>query len=315
MSVSLLCMSHSPLMGFNDPGAEARAAVDAVIERGRAFVAEVDPTLVISFGPDHYNGFFYDLMPPFAICYAGEGVGDYDTAEGPFGVPADIADGMARAALADGVDVAISRGALLDHGAVQIPELMLGGIDRYPTVPVFVNGVAEPFGPLRRVREFGASLGRHLAGLDERVLLIGSGGLSHDPPVPQWATASEPVRAFLLNGRHPAPEARRARQERVINAGLDFAAGRSSMQGLAPAWDERFMEVCATGQLEEWDAWTPEQMTAEAGHSSHEVRCWMAAFAALREAGPYAIVDRFYRPIPEWIAGFGFLTARTTSAN
>lgn len=311
MSVSLLCMSHSPLMGFNDPGAEARAEVDAVIARARAFVAEVDPTLAISFGPDHYNGFFYDLMPPFAICYAGSGVGDYDTAEGPFDVPEAIADGMTRHALTAGLDVTISRGALLDHGAVQLPELLFGRIDAVPTVPVFVNGVAEPFGPVRRVREFGAALGEYLATLDERVLVIGSGGLSHDPPVPRWATAPEPVRQFLLSGRHPTPEARAARQQRVIDAGLAFAAGTSTIAPLNNSWDEAFLDICASGDLAVWDTWTPEQMTAEAGHSAHEVRCWMAAFAALAASGPYSVTDRYYRPIPEWIAGFGFLTATT----
>ena len=67
MSVSLLCMSHTPLMGFNEPGPGVREEVDALFDRARAFVAEVDPTLDVTFGPDHYNGFFYDLMPPFVI--------------------------------------------------------------------------------------------------------------------------------------------------------------------------------------------------------------------------------------------------------
>jgi 2,3-dihydroxyphenylpropionate 1,2-dioxygenase len=311
MSVSLLCMSHTPLMAFNDPGAEARAAVDGVLERARAFVAEVDPTLVVSFGPDHYNGFFYDLMPPFAVCYAGEGVGDFDTQAGPFNVPVEIADGLARHALAAGIDMAISRGAQLDHGAVQLPELVFGSIDRYPTVPVFVNGVSEPFGPVRRVREMGAALGDYLRTLDERVLVIGSGGLSHDPPVPRWAEATQAQRSFLLAGRNPTAEARAARQARTLQAGLDFAAGLAPLAPLNPDWDEQFLDICASGDLTRFDAWTPEEMTAAAGHSAHEVRCWIAAFAALAAAGPYAVTDRFYRQIPEWIAGFGFLTART----
>lgn len=311
MSVSLLCMSHSPLMGFNDPGPEARAAVDAAFDQARAFVAEVDPTLVVVFGPDHYNGFFYDLMPPFAICYAGIAVGDYDTATGPFVVPEPIAAGMTNAAMAAGIDMTISRAAQLDHGAVQIPELILGGIDRYPTVPVFVNGVAEPFTPVRRIRLMGEALGGYLAGLDERVLLIGSGGLSHDPPVPRWVEADAEVREFLLAGRNPTPEFRAARQQRVIDGGMAYAAGTASIQPLNPAWDRQFMDVCASGQLTDFDAWTPEQMTVDGGHSSHEVRCWVAAFAALSASGPYAVEHRFYREVPEWICGFGMLAARS----
>ncbi len=311
MSLSLLCMSHTPLMAFNDPGAEVRADVDALFDRARAFVREVDPTLVVSFGPDHYNGFFYDLMPPFAICYAGTGVGDFDTAEGGFRVPEQIAAGMARYAADAGIDMTISRGAELDHGAVQIPELVLDGIDRYPTVPVFVNGVADPFVPMSRIRLMGEALGRYLSGLDERVLLIGSGGLSHDPPVPRWAEATDDQRSFLLNGRHPTPEARSARQARTISTGMAFAAGRATIQDLNPAWDNAFLDVAASGRVEDFDAYTAARMTVDAGHSSHEVRCWVAACAAMRTAGPYAVRERYYRAIPEWIAGFGAIFATT----
>lgn len=35
----------------------------------------------------------------------------------------------------------------------------------------------------------------------------------------------------------------------------------------------------------------------------------MAAYAALSSAGRYEITYRYYRPIPEFIAGFGITTA------
>lgn len=55
---------------------------------------------------------------------------------------------------------------------------------------------------------------------------------------------------------------------------------------------------------------TPKQMGLDGGNSSHEVRTWVAAFGALRALGPYQVTSRFYRPIPELIAGFGVMTAR-----
>ncbi|SDC01303.1 2,3-dihydroxyphenylpropionate 1,2-dioxygenase [Raineyella antarctica] len=311
MSLSLMCISHSPLMGFNEPAEGVREEVDALFDRARAFVSEVDPTLVVTFGPDHYNGFFYDLMPPFAICYAAHGAGDYDTSADEFVVPEHIAAGLAQYAVDHGIDMTISRGAELDHGAVQIPETVLGGITKYPTVPVFVNGVAEPFVPISRIRLMGQVLGDYLATLDERVLLIGSGGLSHDPPVPRWAEATEAQRAFLLEGRHPTPEARAARQAKTINTGLKFAAGEADIQELNPEWDNAFLDVCESGDVTAFDAYTATQMTLDAGHSSHEVRCWVAACAAMRSAGPYVTRERYYRAIPEWIAGFGAFFATT----
>ena len=51
-----------------------------------------------------------------------------------------------------------------------------------------------------------------------------------------------------------------------------------------------------------------------AGKSTHEVKTWVAAFAALSAFGPYEARERYYRPIPEWIAGFGALAARPTTS-
>ena len=92
MPQALLCMSHSPLLEHTDPPSEVKAAVETASEKARAFVKDFDPDLIINFGPDHYNGFFYDLMPPFCIGYEALGTGDYDPWEGPINVPTSIAE-------------------------------------------------------------------------------------------------------------------------------------------------------------------------------------------------------------------------------
>ncbi|HEX5595213.1 MAG TPA: 3-carboxyethylcatechol 2,3-dioxygenase [Micromonosporaceae bacterium] len=310
MPVALVCMSHSPLLEFVEPAADVRAAVDAAFQQARAFAADFDPTLIVSFAPDHYNGFFYELMPPFCIGYEATAVGDYGSQAGPLRVPGDLAESLAQHVLNQDIDIAISRRMEVDHGAVQPLEILFGDITARPVVPVFVNGVARPFTPMRRVRRMGAVIGEYLAKLDERVLVIGSGGLSHDPPVPQWATANDAQRAMLLNGRHPTNEARAARQQRVIDTAREFTAGTATIRDLNPDWDQRFMDLCASGNLASADALTPETMAEEAGNSAHEVRTWLAAFSALRAVGSYTVDYRFYRPIPEFIAGFGVMTAR-----
>jgi len=313
MTLALVTMSHSPLLEFNDPPAEVKAEVDEAFAAARAFVRDYDPTLVVSFAPDHYNGFFYDLMPPFCIGYAAEGVGDYNTAEGPLSVPTDVAERLAEWVAERDLDIAISRKMELDHGAIQPLELLFGGIDAVPTIPVFVNGVAQPFVKMSRVRKLGEAVGSFLTTLDdERVLVVGSGGLSHDPPVPQWATATEQQRALLLNGRHPTAAARDARQQNVINAGKAFAAGTATIQDLNPEWDQALMATLASGDLSPIDAMAPARMAEDAGNSAHEVRTWVAAFAALGAAGAYDVSYSYYRPIREYIAGFGLMTARSS---
>lgn len=317
MSLALVCMSHSPLLEFAEPPAEVSAAVDSAFAHAREFVADFDPTLVVSFAPDHYNGFFYDLMPPFCIGYEALGVGDYGSTAGPLQVPSALAEELAQHVIDQDVDVAISRRMEIDHGAVQPLEVLFGGIDTIPTIPVFVNGVARPFTRMRRIRHLGAAVGSFLAGLDERVLVIGSGGLSHDPPVPQWATATDQQRAMLLDGRHPTAAARAARQQRVIDTAREFAAGRAPIRDLNPEWDQALLATLTSGDLASLDEMMPAQMAVDAGNSAHEVRTWVAAFSALAAAGEYDVTSCFYRPIPELIAGFGVTTAvpRTTATD
>ncbi|MHA6780760.1 3-carboxyethylcatechol 2,3-dioxygenase [Pseudonocardia saturnea] len=310
MPLALCTTSHSPLMGRNQPAADVVARVETALESARAFVRAFDPELVIIFGPDHYNGFFYDMMPPFCIGAAATSVGDYGLPPGPLPVDGDAARLLARAVLDAGVDVAQSERMHVDHGFCQPLQLLFGAIDAVPVVPVFINCVAEPLGPAGRARRLGAAIGRAATAWDRRVLLVGSGGLSHDPPVPRLAEAPPEVAAGLIAGRNPTPEARAARESRVMAAAATFAEGTSGLAPLNPDWDAEFLQIVSSGELERVDAWTNEWCVEQAGHSSHEVRTWIAAYAALAAQGPYTVETSFYEAIPEWIAGFGITTAR-----
>src|SRR5882672_4117900 len=137
-------MSHSPLMGFTEPAVETRERVDMALGGARKFVAEFDPDLVVVFGPDHYNGFFYDMMPSFCIGAAAESIGDYDTPAGPLPVDHDAALMLVRGVLDAEIDVTLSERMYVDHGFAQPLQVLLGGIDRAPVVPVFINCVAVP---------------------------------------------------------------------------------------------------------------------------------------------------------------------------
>src|SRR5918998_1755787 len=144
MPLALCCMSHSPLLDLADHPAELTTEVDGALARARDFVRDYDPELVVLFTPDHYNGFFYRLMPPFCIGMQASAVGDYGTAAGPLNVPCDLAEDLARSVLDAGIDIAVSVQMDVDHGAVQPLEKLFGGIGTVPVVPVFVNSVAAP---------------------------------------------------------------------------------------------------------------------------------------------------------------------------
>ncbi|MCK6438391.1 3-carboxyethylcatechol 2,3-dioxygenase [Rivihabitans pingtungensis] len=309
MKLALKCLSHTPLRGLNDPGAEVSAEVDAALAQARAEVEAFDPELIVIFAPDHYNGLFYDLMPPFVIATAAESVGDYQTMLGSLSVPGELALQLARHILNSDIDIALSHRLQVDHGCTQTLEELTGALDRYPVIPIIINSVAPPFGPYRRIRQLGEAVGRFLATLDKRVLVLGTGGLSHEPPVPLLAGAGADIAEFLIAGRNPTPEFRAARQARTLATGQIFGTPECPLTPLNPEWDQNFMRQMLEGRLSEVDDFDIEDISRQAGRSTHEIRTWIAAFAALAANGPYRGRQDYYRPINEWIAGYGMLSA------
>jgi 2,3-dihydroxyphenylpropionate 1,2-dioxygenase len=306
--LQLACASHTPLMAFTDP-AGGRDDVNAALRRLGERIEAFDPQLVFQFSPDHYNGFFYDLMPPFCLGVEASAVGDWQTHAGPLKVPHDIALAAHAAAAGAGVDLAISYRMVVDHGFTQFWQTTVGVADRYPIVPVFINCAAPPLPPFARVRALGEAIGRYAAGLGKRVLFVGSGGLSHDPPLPQMTSADAQRREFLIAGRNPGPQARAARQERIVAAGRASAKGEGPCQPLNPEWDARVLELLEKGELAAFDRWRDEDVRREGGSGGAEIRAWQAAFAALASAGRYEAKVELYRPIPEWIVGMGVMHA------
>lgn len=310
MTIMLKCLSHTPLRGLNDPAPEVTAEVDAVLARARAEVEAFDPELIVIFAPDHYNGLFYDLMPPFVIATEAESVGDYMTLPGPLSVARDLALDLTRFVLDHDVDVSLSHRLQVDHGCTQTLEELTGSLTRYPVIPIIINSVAPPFAPYRRVRRLGEVVGEFIATLDKRVLVVGTGGLSHEPPVPLLEGAPEAIGEFLICGRNPTPEARAARQERTIAAGKIYGTDLSAQTPLNAEWDQAFIDLLLGGQLDAVDDFSIEDISKEAGRSTHEVRTWVAAFAALAAArNGYTARRDYYRPINEWIAGYGVMSA------
>ncbi|GAW48960.1 MULTISPECIES: 3-carboxyethylcatechol 2,3-dioxygenase [unclassified Nocardioides] len=314
MPAALVGTSHTPLLGKHDPRPEVRAEVDGVLASARAFVEDFAPDLVVIFGPDHYNGFLYDMMPSFCIGAEATSVGDYGMPTGPLEVDRGVARRILRHALESGIDLALSEDMQVDHGIVQPLTFFFDAIHSIPVVPIFINSVAEPLGPAIRARLLGRAVGEALSGLDRRVLIIGSGGLSHDPPVLRFDESTPEVIERLKHGRNPSPEQMAAREKNVIGAAREFFAGSPKYRPLNPEWDRRVLDSLAAADFAAIDQHNNDWFVAEGGHSAHEVRTWIAAYAALAAFGDYAVTSTYYRPIPEWFAGFATTTAVLQSA-
>jgi 2,3-dihydroxyphenylpropionate 1,2-dioxygenase len=309
MTAAVVGLSHSPLIGKNDPEADVLERVATAVATAKAFIADFTPDLVVLFAPDHYNGFFYKEMPPFCLATDAYSVGDFASAAGHLSVDTEAARALAIGVLERGVDLTISARMTVDHGFAQPLETLFGGIDRVPVVPIFVNGVATPLCPVHRIRALGSAVGEAAKELDRRVLFLASGGLSHDPPVPVLDGAPPRVADALIEGHPPTSEQRSRGEERVIEAGRRYAAGSTTMIPINPGWDNQLLDLLEHGELSEFDNWTVDGMAADGGGSAHEVRTWIAAFASLAALGSYRMNYRFYEAIPSWMAGFAVATA------
>ncbi len=310
MPLAALFASHTPLKDYLDPGPGIAAEVDACLMEARAWVHDFAPQLIIEFAPDHFNGFFYRLMPSFCIGAAAESVGDWKTAAGPLPVAGALAQRLVEAVHADGVDAALSHRMEVDHGFTQLLEILFDAGEAPPLIPVFINCAAPPRPPLKRVQALGEAVGRFAAASGQRVLLLASGGLSHDPPVPLLEGAPPAVRERLIAGGRLTPEARAAREDKVLREGRRFADASSARTPLNPDWDRAFLDALEAGEVDRLAALDDADITRAAGAGGHEVRAWLAAAAALAAAGPYRAKRLYYRPIAPWIAGFGVVTAQ-----
>jgi 2,3-dihydroxyphenylpropionate 1,2-dioxygenase len=305
---AFLGMSHSPLMGLNPVAREVSQELDAAIAAARECVKAFDPELVVLLGVDHYNGFFNELMPSFCIGTQAVSVGDYLTPPGPLNVDEGVAVSLATHLMDSDFDIAVSRRMEVDHGFVQSLQLLWGGLQTPAVVPVFVNAVAQPgIARLRRCKALGEAIGRFLDGVSKRTLLIGSGGLSHEPPVPTLAHPDPAVRERITIKREPTPAERDAKTERVKAAGRALAGGDASMKPINPEWDRRWMDALCSGELDALTRLSEDSIERDAGLSAHESKTWLIARAALRQQCELPCSLRYYRAIPEYIAGYGLM--------
>jgi 2,3-dihydroxyphenylpropionate 1,2-dioxygenase len=266
--------------------------------------------LVVLFGPDHYNGFFYDVMPAFCIGMAADAIGDFNTAAGPLDVPKTLAESCAKAVLDAGVDAAVSYRMQVDHGFAQPLELLLGGLHKCPVIPVFINSVAVPL-LASIVPECWA---RRLANGRNRWINACCSWPPAACPINRryrnWPRSMRGWPTVMGSGRQLPADERQARQNRVIQAARVFVEDPYSLHPLNPTWDQQFLDTLEQARMSDLDSLGNDALSALAGKSTHEVKTWVAAFAALSAFGPYQTEGRYYRPIPEWIAGFGALGAQ-----
>ena len=194
------------------PGITGRAhLVGNVAERNRLYAAlarqreEIRATgaqVLVVVAAEHFANFFMNNMPAFCI-----GIGE--THVGPIEDPGWLkiartnipgAPALARRMAADvmqTVDVAYAEEWQCDHG-IMVPLHFLTPEYDLPVIPANINCQGPPLTPLARAWAFGEALRRACDAAEEKIALVGTGGISHWPATPDSGKINEAWdRAFL----------------------------------------------------------------------------------------------------------------------
>ncbi|WP_338617402.1 2,3-dihydroxyphenylpropionate 1,2-dioxygenase [Pigmentiphaga sp. CHJ604] len=178
------CVPHDPLiLGNADaPPREQAARVMQAFAQVRARIATLRADTAIVIGDDHCTMFGPGCVPAILI-----GTGDLEGPIEPWlGIPRravnnhpPLAQHLVEAGFEAGFDWTVSRSLALDHSTMVPIHLALPVGTR--VIPVYINSGGDPLIPGRRCLELGRMLGAAIASWpgDERVVMIGTGGISH----------------------------------------------------------------------------------------------------------------------------------------
>ena len=297
-----VCASHSTLMNTNWAQTthldEATRFRDALGE-ARDLIAAAGPDAVIIVGSNHFRGFWLDLIPAFTIgvgeCIAS---GESGTPSGPQRVDEPLARHLAAGLVeSGGFDLAFSARLQIDHGQSHAIQYLLAGLD-VPIVPLVINVFAPPLPTLGRCAGLGTAIRAAAATFPDarRVVVIGSGGLSHRLPWPDWRDPHGDDEEFMvqawLDGRgNWASYDTRRRQ--II---------RAARSAISPDFDNWFLTLLEQGAAASVCALSTDELERRAGNGAQEIRTWLIAAAALGHAPARRLA---YEQVPDWLTGMG----------
>jgi aromatic ring-opening dioxygenase catalytic subunit (LigB family) len=196
---------HTPM----SPAQVAREGPQCETARFYAEVAKklesAAPDVLVIFTDDHFNTFFLDNFPTFAIGIAEATAGPNDQTPMPHykvAVPGKLAAHIRASAMERGFDISLVQDFEVDH-AVMVPLHFITPHMKIPVLPIFVNTLAPPLPTARRCYALGEAVRTAIESWPEqlRVAVIGSGSFSLEiggpkipvgdraagTPDPQWS--------------------------------------------------------------------------------------------------------------------------------
>jgi protocatechuate 4,5-dioxygenase beta chain len=216
-------MPHDPLItGAPQAAPEQKrqiieSAFDTIGRRIRALNADT----VISIGDDHYAMFGPHCIPRCLIA-----IGDVDgpledwlnIPRAPMANNTALAEHILKTGFADGIDWAFAKSLTVDHAAAVPHHFVSRHNPGVRTIPIYQNAGVFPVIESRRSHVIGQSIRRAVESWDkdERVVVLGTGGISH------WVGSAEMGRVNEAFDRHVLGMAEQGDVEGLIALSDDY---------------------------------------------------------------------------------------------
>ncbi len=202
-------------------------------EAGKDWMRDARPDIAVVVFNDHGNTFFLDKVPTFAVGVA-ETYEPVDEGWGPRAVPlfegaVDFSWHFVDKLVERHFDPLVCREIEVDHG-LQVPmELFFGRPERWPVkiLPIWVNTIQYPIPTPQRCWDMGLVLREAIESWpsDERVVILGTGGLSHQLQGARAGFINQPADRAWLDGiaANPEPYRSMSREDYVEQFGSEGA--------------------------------------------------------------------------------------------
>ena len=251
-----LGISHTPSMGAEyDQGLasgwapEWKVWFDGV-QPVKAWLAQAAPDQVVIVYNDHLNHFEFDAYPTLAIGVAeafpqadeGFGLRPFPSLPGDTGFGWHLTEKLVRG----GFDMTVCQTLAVDHGIYSWLPYIAEPPWPWPITPIAVNLIRHPIPTSERLYDLGAALRAAIQAWpgDERVLVVATGGMSHQISGARFGMANEALdRFFLSKLANDVDELMAISQEEYMRLGGTEAAELAIWFSMRAALSEQVRQV------------------------------------------------------------------------
>ena len=179
--VAAIGVPHSP----HYPSQYPKDGPESTSQNYRAIKTHLDAAkaeAIVVIANDHFNTFFMDNFPTFAIGVAESSSGPNDQAKMPhydFAVHPELASHVLNSGMHEGFDFSVTQEFGVDHAVLVPLHYLTDGVNK-PVVPIWVNAFVKPLPSARRCYALGQMLKSAIGSLprDMRVAVLATGHFS-----------------------------------------------------------------------------------------------------------------------------------------